>query len=247
MMHSRVSEAEWGARTTLAACYRLMLRLGMADLVYNHITAKVPGEDEHILINAYGLHYSEVTASNLYKIDLDGRVVLKPEIPAGDHGVNAGGLTIHTAVHGARPEVGCVLHTHTRAGMAVAAMDCGLLNLCQNSMMFHGALSYHDYGAPSRPEEGAAMVRSLGRNNAMVLRNHGLLTSGRTVPEAFLLMYWLEQACKVQVDAMQCGTKLRTIDEDLAGTMAARFRFSGEMEWAAMLRLLDREDPTYKN
>jgi len=247
-IRGRVGDAEWQVRVDLAACYRLMVKYGMTDLVYNHITAKVPGKEEHFLINAYGLLYEEVRASNLVKIDLDGNEILRPRMPEGDFGLNAAGYVIHSAIHRARPNVGCVIHTHTRAGMAVAAMDCGLLPLCQFSMRFTGAVSYHDYGVPARTDEGEHMVRALGKNHYMILRNHGLLVCGRTVPEAFLAMYWLEMACRVQVDAMAAGAKLNLPAPEVLPHMVERYRsMPGMREWGAMIRKLDREDPDYRN
>jgi ribulose-5-phosphate 4-epimerase/fuculose-1-phosphate aldolase len=240
-----ISREEWDVRVELAAFYRAMVKFGLTDMVYNHITVKVPGPDEHFLINPYGLHYSEVTASSLYKIDLEGNVVHQP--PGCERfGVNRGGFTIHSAVHGARPDVGCVVHTHTRAGLAIAASDQELQPLTQDAMNLYGQVSYHDYGMPGEPEEGEAMVRSLGMNNYMVLRNHGLLVCGPTIPAAFVRTYWIEQACKTQVDLMMANMPARPIDHDLATRMAAMFsKRDGELEWAAVKRLLDREDASY--
>jgi ribulose-5-phosphate 4-epimerase/fuculose-1-phosphate aldolase len=247
-VRSVVSEEEWQVRVDLAACYRLMVKYGMTDLIYNHITAKVPGAPNHFLINAYGLHYSEICASNLVEVDLDGNELLRPVMPEGEFGLLPAGYVIHSSVHRAKEKVGCVIHTHTRAGMAVSAMDCGLLPLTQNSMKFQGALSYHDYGMPARDEEGARMVESLGNNHYMVLRNHGLLACGRTVAEAFLGMYWLELACKVQVDALSSGVKLTQPAPEVLPDMAKRYRvMPGTLEWGAMIRMLDREDPSYRN
>lgn len=249
-VRKRVDDAEWQVRVDLAACYRLVARYGMSDLVYNHITARVPGDAEHILINPYGFLYAEITASSLYKIDLDGNVVLKPDT---HYGINHAGYVIHSAVHAARHDVACVIHTHTRAGMAVSAMKCGLLPLTQTAMRFHGATAYHDYEGPAIDlDERARLVRDLGKHDAMVLRNHGLLTCGRSIGEAFNLMYWLEMACKAQVDAMASGTELVLPSPQVAETTASRYapgnrRVYGEMEWEAMLRQLDREDPSYRN
>jgi len=247
-IRDQISEDEWRTRVDLAACYRLMNRYGMTDLIYNHITAKIPGAGEQFLINAYGLHYAEVTASNLYKIDSEGNIVLKPEIERGDWGLNPGGFTIHTAVHAARADIGCVLHSHTRAGVAVSAMKCGLLRLSQHALMFYGKLSYHDYGQPAIAEEGAAMVKSLGpANNFMMLRNHGVLVCGGTVRQTFLSAYFLEQACRIQVDTVSAGRPVTQIDAALAEKLEAIFVFSGDMEWEAMIRQLDREEPDYKD
>ncbi len=185
-MRDRVTEAEWATRVELAACYRLVARYGMADLIYNHITARVPGEEGHFLINPFGFLYEEITASCLFKIDLDGRVVERPDLP---YEVNRAGFVIHSAVHAARHDVDCVIHTHTRAGMAVSVMECGLLPATQGALRFHDRLAYHDFEGPAVDEgERERLVSDLGSCDAMVLRNHGLLTCGRSVAEAFLLM-----------------------------------------------------------
>jgi ribulose-5-phosphate 4-epimerase/fuculose-1-phosphate aldolase len=248
-IRARVSEAEWQMRVDLAACYRLVARYGMTDLIYNHITARVPGEPHHILINPYGFLYTEISASSLYKIDLDGNVVLKPET---QYGINQAGYVIHSAVHGARHDIECVIHTHSRAGMAVAAMECGLLPLTQTAMRFYGKVSYHDYEGPAIDlAERQRLVRDLGENDVMILRNHGLLACGRSVAEAFNILYWLEMACKAQVDAMAANTPLHLPATAAAKKTAHLFtpgvrRTYGEMEWEAMLRQLDREDPSYR-
>jgi ribulose-5-phosphate 4-epimerase/fuculose-1-phosphate aldolase len=249
-IQDQVGDDEWQARVNLAACYRLVARFGMSDLIYNHITAKVPGSPGHFLINPFGLMYAEITASSLYKIDLDGNVILKPETP---YGINRAGYMIHSAVHGARPEIGCVMHTHTRAGMAVSVMAEGLLPLTQTAMRFHGAIGYHDYEVPTVDiGERERLARDLGPHYAMILRNHGLLACGRTVAEAFNVMYWLEQACKVQVDVMASGARMVLPSDELATRMAQRYSphgqmSFGELEWPAMLRLLDHEDPSYRD
>jgi len=254
-IRERVSAEEWALRVDLAACYRLMAYFGMTDMVYNHITARVPGGEDHILINAYGLHYEEITASNLYKIDLDGKVILQPDT---DYGVNEAGYVIHSAVHGGREDAGCVIHTHTRASMAVSSMKCGLLSLNQTSARFHNRMSYHDFEGPAVDrDERARLVADLGSNDVMMLRSHGTLTMGRSIPEAFSLAYFLEMACKAQVDAMASGAELIILDEAVAEktalSMAPRQgdrigqQVIGEMEWGAMRRLLDRRDPSYAN
>lgn len=249
-VRDRVSEAEWQMRVNLAACYRLVARYGMTDLIYNHITARVPDSANHILINPYGFLYTEITASSLYKIDLDGNVVLKPDT---HYGINHAGYVIHSAVHGARHDAECVIHTHSRAGMAVSAMKCGLLPLTQTAMRFHGRVSYHAYEGPAIDlSERERLVRDLGQNDVLILRNHGLLTCGRSVAEAFNILYWLEMSCKSQVDAMAARTELYIPGDDVAEKTAHLFtpgvrRTYGEMEWEAMLRQLDREDPSYKD
>jgi ribulose-5-phosphate 4-epimerase/fuculose-1-phosphate aldolase len=240
-LRDEVSDEEWQTRVTLAACYRLLDRFGMTDLIYNHITAKIPGTDDHLLINLYGMTYREITASSLVKIDLDGNILSKPPT---DYGINKSGYVIHGAIHAARPDVNCVIHTHTRAGMAVAAMKPGLLPLTQTGIRFVGHLGYHDYEGPAIDlAEQQRLVRDLGAHNAMILRSHGLLTCGPSVPQAFNTMYQLEMACRAQVDAMSCGAELNIPpDETLARTahlyQPGTRRPYGELEWPAMLRLL---------
>ena len=268
-----VSAQEWDARVNLEACYRLMSVYGMTDLVYNHITARVPGSEDHILINAYGMLYDEITASSLIKIDLEGRTVLQPD---HDYSVNAAGYVIHSAVHSARHDAHCVIHTHTRAGTAVSALADGLLPLSQTAMRFAGHLAYHDYEGPAfNRGERERLVVDLGDKNAMILRNHGLLVCAPSIPQAFNLIYWLEQACRIQIDILSCGRPLSVPTSDvvegtsaaLSGgeitldnesdtnphltaarlTTAARNAQSGYglLEWPALRRRLDRLDPSY--
>ena len=188
-MRSKVSAAEWQARIDLAACYRLIALFGMNDLIYNHATVRVPDEEGHFLINAYGYAYEEVTASSLIKIDLDGNIVLDS---GTGYGINRAGFVIHSAVHGARHDVGCVIHTHSAAGMAVSALQCGLLPLTQNAMFF-GEIGYHDYEGPAVDlDEQKRLIHDLGDRAALILRNHGLLTAGKTVCDAFVTMHCLK-------------------------------------------------------
>ena len=246
-----VGETEWEARVKLAACYRLTERYGMSDMIYTHISARVPGT-EHFLINPYGLLFGEITASCLIKVDLDGTVVLQPDEALG-YPVNHAGFVIHSAVHAARHEAACVMHTHSRAGIAVSAMKCGLLPLSQHAMRFFGRLGYHDYEGPAVDlDERARLVGDLGSHEAMVLRNHGLLTVGHTVEETFNLMYWLEMACKSQVDIMACNTEISLPSAAIAEKAAHLYhrdtrRPFGIHEWQAMLRLLDRTSPGYRD
>ena len=182
----QVSAEEWQARVDLAACYRLVDMYDMTDLIYNHITVRIPGT-EHLLINLYGLTYKEITASSLAKIDVEGNIIWKPDT---DYGINVAGYVIHGAIHKARPDVNCVTHTHTRAGMAVSAMKCGLLPLSQTGIRFHGRIGYHDYEGPAiNIEERVRLVQSLGEHDAMILRSHGLLTCGANIPMAFNTLY----------------------------------------------------------
>jgi ribulose-5-phosphate 4-epimerase/fuculose-1-phosphate aldolase len=245
-------EGEAVLRRQLAAAYRLVDHFGWTELIYGHLTARVPGEEPHFLINPYGLNYDEVTASNLVKIDLDGRIVEPSEYP-----VNYAGFVIHSAIHMAHAERHkVVMHTHTRAGMAVCALKEGLLPISMVSTAFHGKLAYHDYEGPSLDlDERGRLLRNLGDNQAMVLRNHGLLTTGRSVPEAFLRLYRLERACQIQVDAAAAGT-LNVMGDNLAGKSGADMdRFSemesavgiGDLEFAALIRKLDKTDSSWRH
>ena len=244
-----VSESEWQTRVGLAACYRLMPLFGMSDLVYNHITARIPGPDERLLINPYGFMYEEITASSLVTIDLAGNVLFNPH---RDYGVNQAGYVIHSAVHAARHDVQCVIHTHSRAGMAVSALKCGLLPLTQSAMRF-GQVAYHDYeGVALDIAEKERLVHDLGDSEVMILRNHGLLSVGSDIPQAFNAMYWLEMACRAQVDAMACNTELNLPAQAVIEKTAHLYkpetrRPYGVMEWPAMLRYLDRRDASYRS
>jgi ribulose-5-phosphate 4-epimerase/fuculose-1-phosphate aldolase len=244
-----VSEEEWQTRVDLAACYRLVAHYGMTDLVYTHLTARVPGPDHHFLINRYGLLFNEITASNLVKIDYEGKIV-----GGGDQSqVNYAGFVIHSAVHKARHDVGCVMHTHTTAGMAVSALKSGLLPLTQTAMRFYGRIAYHDYEGPALDlDEQKRLVADLGEHDTMILRNHGVLVCAPTIAEAFNLMYWLERACQAQVAAMSCGGELNVVGDNVAKVAAHQYapgtrRRFGLMEWPTMLRMLDQMDSSYRN
>jgi ribulose-5-phosphate 4-epimerase/fuculose-1-phosphate aldolase len=247
-VREQVSAEEWQTRVDLAACYRLAHHFGMTDLVYTHISARVPGPEDHFLINPYGLLFNEITASSLVKIDLGGTVILQPD---PRYTVNGPGFVIHSAVHQARHDVGCVMHTHTRAGMAVAALKCGLLPLSQTAMRFHGNVAYHDFEGPAVDlDERARLVADLGDKPVMILRNHGLLAAGTSVAETFNLMFWLERACQAQIDAMACNTELNMPPAGIPEKTAHLFdpktrRRYGEMEWPTMLRFLDGIDRSY--
>jgi len=242
-IRDQVSETEWQARLDLAACYRLVEAYGMTDMIYNHITLRIPGT-EHLLINLYGLLYKEITATSLAKIDVEGNIVWKPDT---DYGINKSGYVIHGAIHKARPEVSAVIHTHTRAGMAVAAMREGLLPLNQTAIRFVGHLGYHDYEGPAIDfSERERIVRDLGPHDAMIMRNHGLLTCGATLPQAFNTMYQLEMSCRAQVDAMAARTELTLPSAEVLERTAHLYqpgarRPYGVLEWHAMLRLLEAE------
>ncbi|HET7875498.1 MAG TPA: class II aldolase/adducin family protein [Methylomirabilota bacterium] len=242
-----VSPEEWEARVDLAACYRLVELYGMTEMTANHISARVPGAEGEFLINPYGMLYEEVTASCLIRIDLEGGVLFN----ATEYGVNRAGYVIHSAVHQARPDVACVIHTHTVAGMAVSAMACGLLPIAQTSMRF-GEIGYHDYeGVALELDERERLVRDLGHREAMVLRNHGLLVVGASIPEAFNNAYRLERACQVQVAALACNVELRLPPEEVVRATNRQYepgvrRRFGLLEWPALLRKLDRVDPSYR-
>jgi ribulose-5-phosphate 4-epimerase/fuculose-1-phosphate aldolase len=242
-----VSVAEWQARLECAAVYRLLAHFGMSDLVYNHVTVRVPGPEERILINPFGWLYEEITASSLVTIDLDGNELLNPHSTLG---INRAGYVIHSAVHAARSDVACVIHTHTRAGMAVAAMKCGLLPLTQTAMRCM-PIAYHDYEGPAvELDERQRLVVDLGSASFMVLRNHGLLTVGATAAEAFNAMYWLEMACRAQVDALGARTELAMPPPNIVEHATHLYqpttrRPFGLLEWPAMLRLLDRCDRSW--
>ena len=246
----QVSADEWQARVQLAACYRLLHRYGMTDLIYNHITLRVPGTN-HLLINAFGYLYNEICASNLITVDLQGNIVYAPPNPY-DYGLNAAGIVIHTAVHNAREDVHCVIHTHTRAGMAVSANAQGLLPITQTAIRFYEHCGYHDFEGPALDlDEQARLVRDLGTHDVMILRNHGLLATGASAAQAFNTMYWLEMACRAQVDALAGAPELSQPSEAVLRKTALLYqpqtrRPFGEMEWAAMLRELDRIDPAWR-
>ena len=242
---NQVSAEEWQARCDLAACYRLVDIYDMSYMIYNHITVRVPGTDT-FLINLYGMTYKEITASSLAKLDLDGNVIWKPE--GTDYGINAAGYVIHGAIHKARKDINSVIHTHSTAGMAVAAQKDGLLPLTQNSMRFANNIGYHDYEGPAlSTEEQSRLVADLGPHNAMILRNHGLLAAGPTVGEAFNYLYQLETSCRAQVLAQAAGSKgLVTPPQDvidLTGKVFApsTLRRYGLLEWPAMLRKVEAE------
>lgn len=248
-MSKKYSDVEWQTRVDLAACYRLMPLFGMSDLIYNHITARIPDTEDEILINPYGYMYEEITASSLVKINLAGDILDNPNT---DYGINEAGYVIHSAVHGARHDVGCVIHTHSRAGMAVSAMKDGLLPLTQTSMRFKN-ITYHDYESVAIDlDERTRLVADLGNEDAMILRNHGLLVASPSVAEAFNAMYWLEMACRAQVDAMASGAELIIPSDHIVTKTHMLYqpgtrRPFGIMEWPAMLRYLDRRDRSYRD
>lgn len=249
-VREEVSPEEWESRVNLAACYRLTAAYGMTEMIANHISCRVPGTENQFLINPYGMLYEEIDASSLVKIDLDGNVIFN----ASDYGVNAAGFVIHSAVHMARHDVDCVAHTHTVAGMAVSAMECGLLPIAQTCMRFLH-VAYHDFeGIADDPGERERLVQHLGNHEAMVLRNHGLLVVGTSIPAAFNVLFRMERACEVQVMALSCNTKLVTPSQKILEETYDRMKprpnvpgLSGELAWPALLRKLDRMDPFYRN
>jgi ribulose-5-phosphate 4-epimerase/fuculose-1-phosphate aldolase len=245
-----VSEEEWEIRCNLAALYRLVAHHRMTDLIYTHISARLPGPEHHFLINRYGVMFHEMRASDLVKIDLDGNVV---EVEGQSRGlVNAAGFTIHSAIHMARPDLMCVAHTHTSAGIAVSAQKQGLLPISQHALKFYGHLAYHGYeGIALDLDERDRLVADLGEHKAMILRNHGLLACGRTIPEAFMELYFLERACQAQVAALAGGAELVLPPEEVRVHTAAQFHREGMLEhadmlWESVLRLIDGDAPHYR-
>ncbi|MES3003027.1 MAG: class II aldolase/adducin family protein [Pseudomonadota bacterium] len=249
-MRERCSPQEWQARVDLAACYRLVDLFGMSDMMANHISSRVPGE-ESFLINPYGMMYEEITASCLIKVDLAGNILASPDFGDLKYGINRAGYVIHSAVHEARPEVACVIHTHSWASMAVSALDCGLLPITQTAMRFL-KIGYHEYeGVVLDDKEKASLLRDLGNGEALMLRNHGALVVGKSVGETFNWTHRLELACRSQIAAMSCNTKLRPVppevlEETWNNYQPGTRRPYGLMEWPALLRKLDRTDPSYR-
>jgi len=247
-IREQVSDEEWQLRIDLAGCYRLIAMYGWDDLIFTHISARVPGAEDHFLINGYGLLFEEITASNLVKIDLAGNKVL-----ATPHPVNPAGFTIHSAIHEARADIRCVLHTHTRAGIAVSAQKNGLLPLSQISLVALASIGYHDYeGIALNAEEKPRLVADLGNRLFLILRNHGLLTVGATIADAFLAMYALETACQAQIMAQSSGAELAPIRAQILAGIAAQVDevtrgLGGQLAWPGLLRKLDRIDPGYRD
>lgn len=242
---SQVSAEEWQTRVDLAACYRLIAMYGWDDVVFTHVSAKIPGT-EHFLINPYGLMFEEMTASNLVKIDLHGNKLMD-----SPYEINPAGFTIHSAVHEVRHDAGCVLHTHTAAGVGVSAQKEGILPISQQSIFVLSSLAYHDYeGVALNDEEKARLQADLGRANNMVLRNHGLMVCGKSVSDAFLTMYTLQRCCEIQVAAQAGGGELITIPQAIldgakeAMRKVTRGAGSG-VAWPALMRKLQRVNPGF--
>jgi ribulose-5-phosphate 4-epimerase/fuculose-1-phosphate aldolase len=252
-VRDRVSAEEWAVRVDLAACYRLAAHYGWTDLVFTHISARVPGT-EYYLLNPFGYMFDEVTASMLVKVDLDGNIV-----DPGEHRIHRAGFVIHSAIHAARPDAGCVLHNHTRAGMALSILEEGLLPLTQHAMMFHGKVAYHaTEGFAIDTSERERLQRDIGDKPVMILRNHGILVVGQTVGQTFAMTWNLELAMQAQLDALATGRPITTPPLEVAEAIARRgvtqtpqpgnyLEPTGWLEWPALLRMLDRLDPSFRD
>jgi len=241
------SREEWQARVDLAAAYRLVAHFGWDDLIFTHLSARVPGPEHHFLINPYGMMFDEITASSLVKIDLDGKIVEESE-----YSVNAAGFTIHSAVHAAREDAHCVMHLHTTTGVAVSAQAGGLMPLNQTAMIVREDLAYHEYeGIALDLAERPRLVADLGAKNAMLLWNHGTLTVGKSVANAFLTMYFLERACAMQIATLAGGANIHHASESVRALVARQAAFGkgmvDDLAWTALLRKIDRIDPSYKD
>jgi ribulose-5-phosphate 4-epimerase/fuculose-1-phosphate aldolase len=238
----KVSASEWEARIDLAAAYRLVALYKWDDLVFTHITLRVPDAHDQFLINPYGLFFDEITASSLVKIDLQGKKLQETPFE-----VNPAGFVIHSAIHAARHDARCVMHTHTQNGVAVSAQRAGLLPISQHSMFTLASLGYHDFEGPAlNDDEKPRLVADLGDKSSLILRNHGLLTVGETVADAFVAMYYLEASCGIQVRAQAGGGELIPVPKEVLDQAASRTR-QGPRVWPGLLRRLDRLDPSYKN
>lgn len=246
-LQGQVSAEEWQLRCDLAACYRLVAAYGWSDLVFTHISVRLPGPDHHFLINPYGLMFDEITASSLIKVDQDCNKLSESPFP-----VNPAGFVIHSAVHEAREDVQCVLHTHTRAGVAVSAQKVGVLPISQQSTFVLASLAYHDYeGVAFRPDEKPRLQADLGAANFLMLRNHGLLTCGASIADAFLNMYVFESTCQIQL-AAQAGGELISVDPRIVAGVAEAMRvqtsgMGGAFAWPALLRKVEKLDASYRS
>jgi ribulose-5-phosphate 4-epimerase/fuculose-1-phosphate aldolase len=247
-VRERVTPEEWEQRVALAAAYRLVAHFRWDDLVFTHLSARVPGPDHHFLINPYGMVFEEITASSLVKVDIDGRKVMD-----SPHEINPAGFTIHSAIHAAREDAKCILHVHSVNGVAVSAQKRGVLPISQQSIFVLSSLAYHDYeGVALRADEKPRLVRDLGDKSYFMLRNHGLITVAETVPDAFLLLYTFEVACMIQVRAQAGGGEMVSIDPRIIATAQQQAKevtasAFGAVAWPALLRRLDRIDPSYRD
>ncbi len=245
---TRYTAAEWNMRMDLAACYRVADLFGFSDIVWNHITAKIPGS-ENFLISRLGLRYDEVTASNLVTLDLDGNIV-DPGSDSSEKDVNVTGFIIHSAIHAARPDVHCVMHSHSSAGLAVSVLKDGLVPMTQDAMPFHGSVAYHDWkGLSVDTAERERLAAALGDKKVMIMRNHGLLTCGETVGEAFMLMYYLDRACRVQMQVMASGQEFELPRAEVCEQAAKQYLDfpHGKYEWPALVRLVEKHAPDYSS
>ncbi len=246
-----ISDEEWQTRCDLAALYRLLAHFRMTDLIYTHLSARIPGPEHHFLINQYGTFFHEMRASDLVKIDLDGNIVDQDE--SQTRRVNVAGFVIHSAIHMARPDLLCVIHTHTAAGIAVSAQKEGLLPISQHALKFYGHLAYHDYeGIAFDRAERERLIADLGRHKAMILRNHGLLVGGNSIADAFDQIYVLERACQAQIAAQSGGAKLTFPTKKVRRHTAAQFNREGsgglvDLAWQASLRLIENDQPDYRS
>jgi ribulose-5-phosphate 4-epimerase/fuculose-1-phosphate aldolase len=246
-IREQVSAEEWQTRVGLAATYRLVAHYGWDDLIFTHISARVPGPEHHFLLNPYGMMFDEVTASSLVKVDLDGKIVMK-----SPYFINPAGFTIHSAVHAAREDALCVMHLHTESGIAVSAQKHGLLPISQQSLFVLSSLAYHDYeGLALNEDEKPRLVADLGNRNFMILKNHGLLTVGPSAGAAFLSMFVLERACRIQILAQSGGAELVNIADPILDRVAMQLKVvtmgqGAELAWPGLLRKLDRLDPSYR-
>ncbi len=242
-----VSAEEWQLRVDLAACYRLVALYGWSDLVFTHISARVPGPEHHFLINPYGLMFDEITASSLVKVDQQCNKIIESPYP-----VNPAGFVIHSAVHAAREDIQCVLHTHTRAGIAVSAQKNGVLPISQQSTFVLASLAYHDYeGVAFRDDEKPRLQADMGNANFLMLRNHGLLTCGKTIADAFLSMYTFENTCQIQIAAQSGGSELTQVNPKIVEGVGQAMKvqtggLGGQFVWPSLIRKLDRIDDSYK-
>ena len=246
-IRNQVSETEWNLRVDLAAAYRLVAHYGWDDLIFTHISVRIPGPEHHFLINPYGFLFEEITASSLVKVDLQGHKVMD-----SPYEINPAGFTIHSAIHEGRDNAQCVMHTHTTNGVAVSAQAGGLKPLSQQSLFCLSSMSYHDYeGVALRDDEKPRLVSDLGNANFMILRNHGLLTCAPTIADTFLAMYTLETACDIQIKA-QTAKSIISVPESVMQNMMEQavqstHGLGGSLAWPGLLRKLDRMDPSYKS
>lgn len=252
---STVTTEEWQTRVDLAACHRLADLNGFSDIVWNHISARVPGQPNRFLINLFGLRFDEVTASNLVTLDKNGRVAVPPRDANGEiidtSNSNFTGFVIHGAIYSEREDVNCVMHSHSRAGLAVSALKEGFLPFVQDAFQFYNQVSYHEYeGISLDLDEQVRLAANLGNNPVMILRNHGLLTTGSSVAQAYIRMYYLELSCRVQMDVLSTGREIHLPPDDVCEHAAKQYQMappSGTFEWPALLRKLDSIDMSYRD